>query len=232
VDTSGANVTYAALSLAELLGAKTVELYGADFSYPLGITYARGTYIYPFFEKRQNRLNSLEALHSAFLYRTPLSKQYNGSGNSWYYETKPLGMYRQRLEEKARVLNAAISAVPGMGPPLLAASRQVPRLEQNSAPGSARWSGNSTPLRIFASGRAAMGGKAFLLSYREKIAGLPVLTGGVHAYLEKLSRDDQMVFTTLLPAAAALKRREPELCVSSLMEAVRRFCISALDRVL
>jgi len=126
-------------------------------------------------------------------------------------------MYRQRLEEKARVLNAAISAVPGMGPPLC--------LEQNRAP-------STTPLRIFASGRAAMGGKAFLVSYREKIAGLPVLTGGVHAYLEKLSRDEQLVFTTLLPAAAALKRREPELRLSTLMETVRQFCVSALDRVL
>jgi hypothetical protein len=96
VDTSGANVSYAALSLAELLGARTVELYGADFSYPLGLTYARGSYLYPFFEKSQNRLNSLEALHSAFLYRSPLSK-HSGPGASWYYETKPLGMYRQRL---------------------------------------------------------------------------------------------------------------------------------------
>jgi hypothetical protein len=214
VDTSGANVSYAALSLAELLGARTVELYGADFSYPLGITYARGTYIYPFFEKQQTRLNSLEALHSAFLYRSPLSKQ---SGPPWYYETRPLGMYRRRLEEKALVLNAAVSAVPGLGPPL--------RLEQNRPPKAA-------PLRIFASGRAAMGGREFLSSYRDKIAGLPVLTGGVHAYLEKLGRDEQLVFTTLLPAAAALKRREPELRLNTLMEAVRHFCVSALDRLL
>jgi hypothetical protein len=216
VDTSGANITYAALSLAELLGAKTIELYGADFSYPLGITYARGTYIYPFFEKQQNRLNSLEALHSAFLYRSPLSKQ-RGSEKSWYYETKPLGMYRRRLEEKALVLNARINAAPGLGPPL--------RLEQNQAL-------NPAPLRIFASGRPAMGGREFLSAYREKIAGLPALNEGVHAYLEKLGMDERMVFTTLLPEAAALKRREPELRSGALLEAARRFCVSALDQVL
>jgi hypothetical protein len=51
LDASGGNVTYAAISLAEYLGAREIELYGADFSYPEGVTYARGTYIYPFFEK-------------------------------------------------------------------------------------------------------------------------------------------------------------------------------------
>jgi hypothetical protein len=221
VDTSGANVSYAALSLAELLGARTVELYGVDFSYPQGITYAKGTYIYPFFEKSQNRLHPLEALHSSFLYRSPLSK-HRSAGNSWYYETKPLGMYRQRLEEKARLLIAEMSAVPGLGAPLV--------LEQNRT--STRSSGAPALPHIFVSGRTAMEGKKFLFLYREKIGALPVLTGGVQAYLEKLNGDERLVFTTLLPAAAALKRRQPELRSRALMEAVRNFCISALDQVL
>jgi hypothetical protein len=221
VDTSGANVSYAALSLAELLGARTVELYGADFSYPQGVTYARGTYIYPLFEKSQNRLNPLEALHSSFLYRSPLSKHHS-AGNSWYYETKPLGMYRRRLEEKVRSLFAETSAVPGLGASLV--------LEHNRT--FARSGGTPALPRIFTSGKAATGGKKFLFLYREKISVLPALTGGIQAYLEKLSGDERLVFTTLLPAAAALKRREPELRSSALMEAVRNFCISALDQIL
>ena len=36
VDTSGGNVTYAAMSLADSLGAEVITLYGADFAYPLG----------------------------------------------------------------------------------------------------------------------------------------------------------------------------------------------------
>ena len=76
LDTSGGNVTYAAISLAEQLGANEIELYGADFSYPLGLSYARGTYIYRFFENRQNRLSPMEAQASAFLYRTPIEKKF------------------------------------------------------------------------------------------------------------------------------------------------------------
>jgi hypothetical protein len=77
-----------------------------------------------------------------------------------------------------------------------------------------------------------MGGKEFLASYREKIVGLPALNGGVQAYIETLNGDDRLIFTTLLPAAAAVKRREPELRGKALMEAARLFCVSALDRVL
>ena len=97
LDTSGANVTYAALSLAELLGAEEIELYGADFSYPYGISYARGVYIYSIFEEKQNRFSPLESKSSAFLYRTPLEKKHCPDGSAdvaglapWYYETGTL----------------------------------------------------------------------------------------------------------------------------------------------
>ncbi|MDR3248522.1 MAG: DUF115 domain-containing protein, partial [Treponema sp.] len=100
VDSSGGNVTYAAVSLAELLGAEEIELYGADFSYPKGRTYARGTYIFPYFEIRQNRLKPLEGLFSQFLYRSPLEKVYSAE-HSWYYETTTMRRYREFLEAKA-----------------------------------------------------------------------------------------------------------------------------------
>ncbi|MDR0599817.1 MAG: DUF115 domain-containing protein [Treponema sp.] len=99
LDTSGANVTYAAFSLAETLGAGRIEVYGADFSYPRGKTYARGTYIYPYFEKLQTRFLPLEAQHSGFLYRdSSLRKQ--EEGDRWYYETQSLRFYREALKRK------------------------------------------------------------------------------------------------------------------------------------
>ncbi|HSV55884.1 MAG TPA: 6-hydroxymethylpterin diphosphokinase MptE-like protein, partial [Magnetospirillaceae bacterium] len=49
LDTSGGNVTHAAVSLADSLGARRILLYGADFSYPMGSSYARGTYIHRYF---------------------------------------------------------------------------------------------------------------------------------------------------------------------------------------
>jgi hypothetical protein len=211
LDTSGGNVTYAALSLAEYLGARNIELYGADFSYPQGITYARGSYIRSLFENRQTRTNPLENLHSAFLYRTPLSRQ-SGEGPSWRYETKALAMYRTRFEEKARSSAATVSASPGMGAPL--------SLER---PGSA--ARNPAPLRLFASGRASMGAVEFLRRYRDGIAALPVLTGPAPLYLERISREESVIFTTLLPSMAAIKCRSPELTISEAAQAARDYSV-------
>ncbi|GHV84835.1 hypothetical protein AGMMS50230_04430 [Spirochaetia bacterium] len=107
LDTSGANVTYAALSLAENLGARSLSLYGADFSYPLGKTYVRGAYIYPYFERLQSRYAPVEAQHSAFLYRDSSLEKITPETGDWYYETKTLRFYRER----ARIKEAAINSV-------------------------------------------------------------------------------------------------------------------------
>jgi hypothetical protein len=116
LDTSGGNVTYACLSLAEKSGAKDITLFGADFSYVRGRSYARGTYIYPFFERKQNRLNTMEALFSRFLYRAPFLPP--ESKDQKYRETSSLRFYREKLEEKAAGLNAKIRACAGDGAPI------------------------------------------------------------------------------------------------------------------
>jgi hypothetical protein len=213
VDTSGANVTYAALSLADKLGAGEIELYGADFSYPLGRTYARGTYIYPYFENRQNRFTPLEELHSAFLYRSPSLKRVE-KGDAWYYETRSLTMYRRGVEEKK--LRAALFPVPGLGPPLAVRERTEP----------------SGELPLFAAGRASMGAGEFLDRYRQGIRALPLPRGGPAAYLEKLDPGEKQILTTLIPEAAAIKRRRPELNTTELLEAVQDYCIREIGRVL
>ena len=109
LDTSGGNVCQAAVSLAQQLGAREIELYGADFSYPLGVTYARGAYIYMLFERRQNRLSPLEAQASAFLYRTPLEKKVGPESISWRYETQILNFYREKLKEKIESMEVSFA---------------------------------------------------------------------------------------------------------------------------
>jgi hypothetical protein len=98
LDTSGANVAYAAYSLAESLGAQEIEMFGADFSYPCGKAYARGSYLYRYFAKYASRLAPVEAQHSALLYRAPLEK--SEAGETWKYETATLRFYREKLAEK------------------------------------------------------------------------------------------------------------------------------------
>jgi hypothetical protein len=101
LDTSGGNVTYAAVSLAESLGAETVELYGADFSYPMGVSYARGTWLYALYDAAQTRLDPAETAFSAILYRTPLEKRDDGGGR-WRYESPTLDRYRAALSARTK----------------------------------------------------------------------------------------------------------------------------------
>ena len=104
LDTSGANVTYTSISLAEKLGAKELVLFGADFSYPQGKTYARGTYIYPYFDKIQSRYSPIEAQHSGFLYRDSSIEKKNSEQGKWHYETRTLNFYREKVAQKKKAL--------------------------------------------------------------------------------------------------------------------------------
>jgi hypothetical protein len=222
VDTSGGNVTYAALSLAERLGAEEIDLYGADFSYPLGRTYARGTYIYPFFEARQNRRSPLEALHSAFLYRSPLEKiggGNSGNGASWYYEPATLRRYRELLEEKSASMISRIRPVPGLGAPI--------RIRQGYRAG-----GKPGGDRAFEPGPPRTGAGEFLAAYRNRILALGKAGFGAEGIRGRgPDGEGRLVLATLLPLAAALRRREPELHPEETLERTRAYALAAIDRV-
>jgi hypothetical protein len=217
VDTSGANVTYACLSLAETLGAEEISIYGADFSYPQGQTYSRGTYIYPYFDAGQNRLSPTESLFSAFLYRSPALTKVAGPGDSWYYETATLNRYRNLLENKAAALEIPVYPVPGRGAPL--------RIRQTGPRRASRF------LRLFAAGKQRMSARAFLSEYRQGLRSLPPPAKELHAYLHGLTGEERALFTTLLPQAAAIKRREPGLSPAEIIETVRNYCVREIDKV-
>jgi hypothetical protein len=217
LDTSGGNVTYAAVSLAEKLGARTIELYGADFSYPMGITYARGAYVYPYFEKDQNRLAPIEKKASSLLFRSPLEKVYKDKdGEHWYYETRTFRFYREKLEAKSLSLEARLIPEEGLGPRLVTGG--------GTTPGST--------LRLFASGPPSMKAEEFLSRYRDGIAALPPFRKDISRYLQSLGDEEQALLTTLLPAAAALKRLNPLMEAAELLEADRLFSLAEIDRVL
>jgi hypothetical protein len=217
LDTSGGNVTYACLSFAESLGAGRITLFGADFSYVNSRTYARGTYIYPFFEKRQNRLSPTEAQLSAFLYRSPFLPPENTDEGKNYYETSQLRFYRKKLEEKAATMNAQITAAQGYGAPV------------NLAHKTARNAGGARP--YLTEKEAKTTASDFLERYHGDIAALPE-AGSTDNYMQKLNEAERQVFITLLPCAAAIKRRSPHLKTASLIEEVRRLCIQEIERAL
>jgi hypothetical protein len=210
LDTSGGNVTYACLSLAENLGAKSITLFGADFSYIRSQTYARGTYIYPYFERKQNRFHPLEALSSDFLYRAPFLPRENK--DQIYRETSSLRFYRQKLEEKSAAMNAQINVFPGKGAPVNTANKSAHNTDKNSYFQDAAENQHKS-------------GIEFLEQYRNDIAALPQ---------DGLNEKERRIFTTLLPAAAALKHRNinQKLTTAELIEETKHYCIGRIDKIL
>ena len=241
LDTSGANVTFAGVTLAERLGAKQIHIFGADFSYPHGAAYSRGAYFYPFFGRRQNRLQPSESLLCNFLFKSPsLTRIQNHTciqdstriqKNSriqndtpiqhehWYYETKPLMLYRRRLEEKSHSLNAVLLPAAGAGAPI-AVRKEAVKPPQNA------------PFQIFASGRPHGKAKDFLAGYAHHIQTLPPLTGNITMYIENLSASDKHIFATLLPTAAALRYRNNTVPLDALLEEVKNFCALKIESFL
>jgi hypothetical protein len=210
VDTSGGNVTYACLSLAEKLGACRITVYGADFSYPLGNAYARGTYFYPLFERKQNRLSPLEARVSSFLYRSPfLPPENEGSVVSPCYETTALRFYRKSFETKACAMEAEVIAEAGLGIPL----------EIRRKPNKPFASGGQAI--DFAPDKPLMDSREFLDQYKKEIKALNMN-----------SDQGKQVFTTLLPLIAAIKHRHQELSTHDLVETAKEHCCREIERVL
>jgi hypothetical protein len=212
LDTSGGNVTYACLSLAEHLGANHITLFGADFSYIGSKTYARGTYIYPFFEKKQTRFSPAQSLFSAFLYRSPFLQKEKQEQN--YHETASLKMYRKKFEEKAATMNAHITAAKGQGAPIDLSQKILDAVK---------------PVTFTAVPVSKKSGVEFLEQYREDIAALPAADEN---YLQRLSVKDRQIFITLLPCLAALRHRRAGLKTKDLIEETKRFCIQKITSIL
>jgi hypothetical protein len=203
LDSSGGNVTYAALSLAEYLCAESIELLGADFAYPYGHTYAKGTYLFSLFADRQSRFMPVESSVSALLYRTPsLTKIMRDE--RWYYETTMLAGYRQRLEQKICTMDIPVIRCAGDGAPL-----SLPEMHRGS---SARYK----PRTAYP---VTMSAEDFLGGYREQLRTL----NPTH---------NQPILATILPTASALQKEMPELYGPRLIEATVAYCIQVLDKVL
>ena len=221
IDTSGGNVTHAALSLADSLGASEIFIYGADYSYPEGKSYARGTYIYPYFYSRSGRTSPTENSFYSFLYRNSnISKTRTEYG--YRYTTRPMLSYKERLEKYSSVINGRIIAVPGMG-------------EKINIPG-----GSAAPVnpesrsfsRLFSAGKPTTDWKSFLSTYRKKLSELPVPEDPPSVYFSGLEFPEKDIWTTLFPVAAVLRKKYRETGITSaevLME-VRSWALDIIDR--
>jgi len=193
IDTSGGNVSHAAVSLADSLGAHTIYLYGTDFSYPEGKTYARGTYLYPYFQSITGRGTPLEHLFFSFLLRNENIIKVR-EDSYLRYTTKPMISYKERLEEANSRLRASVIPIPGKG------ERLKPHAGRKSEEAS------SIIGTLFSAGAPARPWNEFLHNYREALLNLPKSGESLSDYKSKLSKEQKDIVTTLLPASAAIRR--------------------------
>lgn len=219
IDTSGGNVSHAAISLADKLGAKEIVLFGIDFSYPQGKSYARGTYLYPYFLSRSNRLNPSENSFVSFIFynkQTLSTKKELGIS----YTTTPMISYKKRLEQAALDINAAITQIPGPGETLI-----LPVKNGN------RRSSNITP--YFSAGSNSVDWKIFLYKYKKELQALPEPGISLSEYFSKLNSTQKDLCTTLFPAAAALRRSDyPEICGAEIIKKTIYWTINQINNYL
>ncbi|HDQ14610.1 MAG TPA: DUF115 domain-containing protein [Sediminispirochaeta sp.] len=197
IDTSGGNVGHAAVSLAEALGAQRISLFGMDFSFPNGKSYARGTYLYPFFQHTANRFLTTELSFMKLLFRNDSIIKIK-DGNNFRYTTRPMISYKERLEQAFTHLNAKVEPMPGRGEPI------------RRHPGREEYREKQMVSRLFSAGAAEEPWEDFLRSYREALLLLPEASESLWDYKASLNKKQRDILTTLYPAAAAM-RREHEL---------------------
>jgi len=219
LDTSGGNVTYACLSLAEYLGVRQITLFGADFSYINSQTYAKGTYIYPYFNKKQNRFSTIEQQSSVFLYRSPFLPEENPEliEPKNYYETASLRFYRKKLEEKTSMMHAEITCAKGLGVPI-----KFNNLQKQVS---------NEPKTVISKQEEKISGIDFLLQYRNDIAALPKANDKEN-YFKKLNNKEISIFLTLLPYVAVIRKQNPQLKRVMVIEEVKNRCIAEIEKVL
>ncbi len=117
VDLSGGNVAHAAVSLASFLGARRITVFGADFGYPEGKAYARGTYLYDYFWSDQDRMSPAEARFFAFVCGPPTgpARRTVRSGRV-IYATPLLDGYRDHFLRLIESIDAEVIAIPSALP--------------------------------------------------------------------------------------------------------------------
>src|SRR5208337_3095759 len=111
--------------LAYCLGARAITVFGADFSYPGGKPYSRGTYLYDFFESSQSRIAPSESRFFSFVFRTPDTKK-ERTGAGFRYTTDVMLAYRDRLLRLMGEIPAEVTSVPGAGLPVVQPARNTP----------------------------------------------------------------------------------------------------------
>jgi hypothetical protein len=206
------------MSLAGIIGAREVHLFGADFSYPEGRPYARGTYLYPYFQSRSDRVNGSENRFWTFIADSRPKREIGEDG--WRFRTASMDHYRKSLEKTAAEADFTFIPVPGRGVPIQPEKSEVRRS-----------GGNPDRLSLMVTAGPAMSKwQDFLEDYRHRLNRLPPLNGPPQDYLEVLGMDNRQAWATLLPSAATF--REGSCGGPEAVEKARIWTMNRIDALL
>jgi hypothetical protein len=197
IDTSGGNVTHAAVSLAASIGAEEILVAGADYSYPRGKSYARGTYLYDHFGYAGTRLVPTESAFASFLFRSSdLSVERDDDGPR--YRTDVLDRYRDALFDRIGSLGFAIRSGFRRGD-MIRIGRTV---VTGTAP--ADESGGDAERKSVHAGRGSAVRKPgdVLTEFTRILDSVPEPYLPFRVYLDSLAPDQRSVLMSLLPVAA------------------------------
>ena len=196
IDTSGGNVSHAGLSLANALGAKEIHLFGMDFAYPKGKSYARGTYIYHFFRALESRFHPLESQFFSFIQRNKAIVKDKVQANI-LYTSQPLLSYKQRMEHAIKRIDARVIQYRGHGIEL----RIDNAVSENKVASGEAFSETA----LFSAGPSKSSWRRFLETYRKDISQLPDPYEPLGSYFHDLSNHQRDLWITQFPAAIALR---------------------------
>ncbi|OQY37479.1 MAG: hypothetical protein B6229_08420 [Spirochaetaceae bacterium 4572_7] len=191
LETSGGSVTHAAMSLAGALNAKDIHLFGADFSYPLGKSYSRGTYIYDFFNKSNKRTSSLESSFFSFIMQSRDIRLEECPGGLRYI-TKPMMEYKKNLEREAKKINSNIYAKHDLGCKINIEKKNP--IQPDILP-------------LFVEGKCKTSNVNFLIDYKKTLLTLPDIMFPIEVYMNRLTKKQQQVWLTIIPVLATLQGR-------------------------
>jgi len=189
-------------------------VYGADFGYPEGKAYARGTYLYDYFWSDQDRMSPAEARFFAFACGSiagPARRQVRDG--RVMYATPVLDGYRDRFLGLMESINADVIPVPGGGQALPRRGGALRAQEQASA---ADWpKATDAPESSW---------REFLSEYARSIELLP-------AFSPASPEPERELWHTLLPVAARVVK-EGQVPGPGALEEARRWSLERVRRVI
>jgi uncharacterized Rossmann fold enzyme len=210
VDVSGGNVSHAALSLALEMGAKKIDIYGADFGYPQGSSYARGTYLHKLFSLKENRLNPIENQFRYLIMRNPTTK-FEKTPDGWRYGNATLDSYRDYL-------SLAFGSLPVS---IFINDRPLGQSGEGPGPGKTLnrdGQNQNNFISLFGVGRPKSSLEAFITNYIAALQSLPPLFLPSQEYFNMLEDAQKDAFSTLLPFGTFLRNKHPHISFEELFQ--------------